>query len=43
VTRYSLEHNGELQGPGDAAVSVAFGIYEATPSEIRRLPRSNRT
>jgi len=42
VATYSLEHNGLLQGPGDAATSVAFWALESTGSEIARLPRSNR-
>jgi hypothetical protein len=43
VAAYSLEHNGVLQGPGDAATSIAFWALESTRSEIARLPRSNRT
>jgi hypothetical protein len=43
VLRYSLEHNGQLQGPGDAGGNVAFGILEATPGEIARWPRSDRS
>jgi hypothetical protein len=35
VARYSLEHNGDLQGPGDAAVSIAYWALERQP------PRSN--
>jgi hypothetical protein len=42
VARYSLEHNGELKGPGDAAGSVAFWALESTRAEIARLPRSNQ-
>jgi hypothetical protein len=42
VARYSLEHNGSLEGPGDAAGNVAFWALESTAAEIARLPRSNR-
>jgi len=42
VASHSLDHNGVLEGPGDAAVTVAFWALESTTSEIRRLPRSNR-
>jgi hypothetical protein len=42
VARYSLEHNGRLTGPGDAAGNVAFWALESTTAEIARLPRSNR-
>jgi hypothetical protein len=42
VARYSLEHNGHLQGPGDAAVSIAFWALETTTAEVERLPRSRR-
>lgn len=42
VARFSLERNGELKGPSDAAQSIAFGIWEATPGEVRRLPLSGR-
>ncbi len=40
VGRYYLEHNGHLEGPGDAAGNVAIGILETTAQEIARLPRS---
>jgi hypothetical protein len=43
VARYSLEHNGRLEGPGDAAGNVAFWALESTTAEIARLSRSNRT
>jgi hypothetical protein len=42
VAWHSLNHNGMLQGPGDAAVTVAFGLLETTATEIARLPRSGR-
>jgi len=42
VAAYSLEHNGVLEDPGDAATSVAFWVLESTASEIARLPRSKR-
>jgi hypothetical protein len=42
VASHSLDHNGVLEDPGDAATTVAFWALESTASEIRRLPRSNR-
>jgi hypothetical protein len=41
VAWHSLDHNGVLEGPGDAATTIAFWALESTASEIRRLPRSN--
>ena len=38
VGRYNLEHNGHLEGPGDAAGNVAIGILETTAQQIARLP-----
>jgi hypothetical protein len=43
VVRHSLDHNGVLEGPADAATTVAFWALESTTAEIARLPRSNRS
>ena len=43
VANHSLDHNGMLEDPGDAATTVAFWALESTAAEIARLPRSNRT
>jgi hypothetical protein len=42
VARHSLDHNGVLEDPGDAATTVAFWALESTTAEIGRLPRSAR-
>jgi hypothetical protein len=42
VGRFNLEHNGHLMEPGDAGVSLRFGILETTAQQIARLPRSGR-
>lgn len=42
VARYSLEHNGRLLNPPDAAESVAMWVLESAPADIRRLPLSGR-
>lgn len=42
VGRFNLEHNGRLMGPGDAGVSLRFGLLETTAQGIATLPRSGR-
>jgi len=42
VGRFNLQHNGKLMGPGDAGMSLRFGLLETTARGIARLPRSAR-